>query len=209
MMLNHLWLSLWATSYITLANQSEDAVMWHILMIVPILIIIPALCGIVRVSARLVGLTTFDYDSFGKVIEIVEDVDRLKRLLRDKIISTVEAVEHSKRRQKDFVRQLFNAFDLDKSGDIALVEFRKFVRIFDVKCSNTKLKMLFNAFDESKDGVISLDELERFIFDDDGSNELEVFGLKRTLTHQISESGEKSFQQNNDMDISKYINAHK
>eukprot|EP01041_Mallomonas_annulata_P003493 gene3493-6953_t len=172
-MLNCMWLSLWATNYITLANQSSNAVLW----------MMPVLGLVVKTSAKLVAITKFDLEVFSKVLETAEETTLLVKELRHKIITQTAQLVGG-RSQKELIDELFREIDIDGSGSISKIEFRRFLRVLDLNFSKNKFNHLFQAIDQDKDGLISILEYKNMVF---GETEF----TQEEAIRQLQEAGRK------------------
>eukprot|EP00607_Mallomonas_marina_P004946 CAMPEP_0182438822 /NCGR_PEP_ID=MMETSP1167-20130531/86043_1 /TAXON_ID=2988 /ORGANISM="Mallomonas Sp, Strain CCMP3275" /LENGTH=570 /DNA_ID=CAMNT_0024632349 /DNA_START=857 /DNA_END=2569 /DNA_ORIENTATION=- len=167
MMLNCLWLAMWATNYITLAKNAEsDEAFWQCLLIVPFIVIMPLLGYVVKASAKLMAITTLNMDASAKVLEMAEEVELLLNELRAKLKSQIDVLA-DKRSHTEIITDLFNEVDLDGSGQITKVEFRHLLLVLNLHFSNQKLNHLFYAVDRDKSGSITVEEFREIMFGDE------------------------------------------
>eukprot|EP01041_Mallomonas_annulata_P003494 gene3494-6955_t len=182
-MLNCMWLALWATNYATLAHETgPDEMQWHLLILIPVIIVMPILSMVVKTSAKLVAITSFDHDAFGQVLETAEEVTLLLRDLRESVLSKVALITDENRTPEEIIQELFDDIDMDGSGELTRLELRRFLRLLDVDFSNFKYNSIFNAIDQNKDGSISIDEFNKLLFGEEDEDEIEAM-QKLTQLH--------------------------
>lgn len=163
-MLNSLYLSLWACNFISVVQFSfNNAWIVQIFMLIPLLIVLPLLGEIVKVSSLLEAIADLDIDVIGSVLEEMEDKTRLIQELRLKILSRIVGESDDKKR---IVARLFKEIDIDKNGLISPMEMRQMLRALSLHYSDAKFLRLYRAIDEDLNGSISEFELTLLIFPD-------------------------------------------
>jgi hypothetical protein len=163
-MLNSLYLSLWACNFISVVQSNFDnAWIYQIFMLVPLLFVLPLLGEIVKVSSLLEAIADLDIDVIGAVLEEMEEKNSLVLELRQKILSRIVGEMDDK---KQIVKRLFQEIDTDKNGLISMLEMRQMLRALTLHYSDAKFLRLYNAIDDDLNGSINELELTLLIFPD-------------------------------------------
>ncbi|GMH40836.1 hypothetical protein BSKO_08740 [Bryopsis sp. KO-2023] len=74
-----------------------------------------------------------------------------------------EFMEVTKCRSKFFAERLFQAVDVDNSGDISFDEFVDTMHILQTRDSKRRIRFIFKLFDQDGDGVIQFSELKQVL----------------------------------------------
>ena len=163
-LLNSLYLSIWAVNFIAVAEgEAENPVMWQLLMLVPLVVCVPLVGEIVKTASLLSAIAELEVDVIGSVLENMEDEKALLLELRDKIARRLEHC-NMQAEKKEIVNALFYEIDADRSGFISRYEFRDMLRALHLHYSDHKFKKLFNVIDKDRSGSISEQELTDVVF---------------------------------------------
>ena len=186
-MLNSIYLSLWACNFITVVGTTFDnSWIYQIIMIVPLLFVLPLLGEIVKVSSLLEAISDLNIDTIGSVLEEMEEKQNLITELRTKILSRIVGEMNDK---KDTVRRLFQEIDTDHNGKISQSELRNLLRLLSLHYSDAKFSRLYNAMDQDLNGSINQVELTILVFPD--LNEDEEMSRRRKRLQQRSQEIDK------------------
>eukprot|EP00602_Paraphysomonas_sp_CaronLab_P000903 CAMPEP_0185030172 /NCGR_PEP_ID=MMETSP1103-20130426/16959_1 /TAXON_ID=36769 /ORGANISM="Paraphysomonas bandaiensis, Strain Caron Lab Isolate" /LENGTH=629 /DNA_ID=CAMNT_0027565181 /DNA_START=889 /DNA_END=2778 /DNA_ORIENTATION=- len=167
--LNSLYLSLWVTNFIsTVSAETTNTVLWHILMMCPLIIILPVVGEIVKTASMLSAIAELEVDVMGSVLEQMEDQQQLLQQLQ---VTAKNRINASGPAAKEIITALFNTIDVNGSGSLNHYEVREFLRALHLHYSNDKFRRLFKAIDVNKDGSISCDELYKLICPEDAEVE--------------------------------------
>jgi hypothetical protein len=136
-MLNSLYLALWATNFIYLVvTEFQNSPLLHFLCMIPIVFVLPCIGEIVKaasllsaiaelnlnvIGTNLLALPTISHCRAGSVLEESEDRNQLLFELQEKIKARIEGVVADK---KEVLSALFNEIDTDGSGSITKSELR-------------------------------------------------------------------------------------
>mmetsp|Transcript_13050 Transcript_13050/g.21342 ORF Transcript_13050/g.21342 Transcript_13050/m.21342 type:complete len:1003 (-) Transcript_13050:234-3242(-) len=163
-MLNSLYLSMWAVNFISVAEHAtENPVVWQLLMLTPLVVCVPLVGAIVKTASLLSAIAELEVDVIGSVLENMEDETVLLQELRDKIARRLVHVD-LQNEKKEIVHALFYEIDTDRSGFISRHEFRDMLRALHLHYSDHKYKKLFNVIDKDRSGSISEQELTDVVF---------------------------------------------
>mmetsp|Transcript_36784 Transcript_36784/g.68420 ORF Transcript_36784/g.68420 Transcript_36784/m.68420 type:complete len:383 (+) Transcript_36784:2-1150(+) len=188
-MLNSLYLSLWACNFISLVNSEFNASpLIHIIMLGPVLVLLPLLGEIVKVSSLLAAIADLDLDIIGSVLELTEEKATLLKEVREKILARVDG--QTEKDQMRILTQLYDEIDIDGNGMITKWEFRDMLRALSLHYSDHKFKKLFKSIDTNRSGDIDMNELIALVF----PNLAEDMEVKRRaeLLRERSDSMENS-----------------
>ena len=165
-LLNSLYLSMWAVNFISVAeDEAKNPVIWQLIMLIPLLVCIPLVGEIVKTASLLSAIAELEVDVIGSVLESMEDESTLLKELQDKIARRLEHV-NMQTEKMDIVKALFYEIDTDRSGYISKYEFRDMLRALHLHYSEYKFKKLFNVIDKDRSGTISEQELTDVVFPD-------------------------------------------
>ena len=162
-MLNSLYLSLWACNFITIVNEYfSRSPFFHIVMLVPLLIVLPSLGEIVKVSSLLAAISDLDLDVIGSVLEISEEKTQLVNEVREKILTRI----HGKGDEDKMLvlKELFEEIDSNGNGQISKYELREMLRALALHYSDYKFKRLYAAMDKDRSGEMDMDEFLDLVF---------------------------------------------
>lgn len=163
-MLNSLYLSLWACNFITLVNDHFDSSpFFHIVMLIPLLVVLPSLGEIVKVSSLLAAVADLDLDVIGSVLEVTEEKTKLVAEVREKILTRI----HGKHRDKlKILQELFEEIDINSNGQVNKHELREMLRALSLHYSDYKFRRLYEAIDHDGSGAMDMDEFIDLVFPD-------------------------------------------
>lgn len=191
--LNSLYLAMWATNFITILRKEYATadILSQLLMLLPLLIVLPCIGSIVKVSSMLSAIATLNVDVIGLVLEDMEDKRSLIYELQEKVKSRIKGEQATR---QEIIEYLFREIDEDNNGFVTKREFRRMLRALNLHYSDDKFSRLFNAADRDKDGVITMQELNHVIFPIDAEHEqiqirAELFNKQLdALTNNMQES---------------------
>jgi len=190
-MLNCIWLAFWATNYMLLATESHNADIWVTLIVCSVVFLIPVVGSGLECIFKLVAITKFDVDSFAKLVEMNQEIDRLLLELREKLTPLIGDLIKLSGGDKDkvqIINDLFHEIDVSGDGEICKNEFRELLTKIGLRFSVRKMNKLFYAIDRDKQGTISLEEFKEVIFDDDSINQSTHNKDHHTVSHAQLES---------------------
>ena len=188
-MLNSLYLSMWACNFISLVNtQFNSSPFLHIVMLGPVLVLLPLLGEIVKVSSLLAAIADLDLDIIGSVLELTEEKTMLVKEVREKILCRIDGQTETDK--MIILTQLYNEIDIDGNGTITKWEFRDMLRALSLHYSDYKFKKLFKSIDTNRSGDIDMNELIVLVFPN-LAEDLEV-QRRADMLRERSNSMEKS-----------------
>lgn len=164
-MLNCLYMALWATSFVSVAMNSTSPVGWEILVLLPIGIMFPTLGQIVRTSSKILAIEELNVDVIGKMIEDEEENAVIVAELRSKLTARFSDMGHSKSPQ-EVVQDIFQKIDSDGNDLLSKRELRKFLRALHLHYSDDKFNRLFKTIDKDHSGDLTIKELSELLFPD-------------------------------------------
>jgi Ca2+-binding EF-hand superfamily protein len=194
-MLNSLYLSMWAVNFISVAkDETENPVVWQLLMLTPLVVCVPLVGAIVKAASLLSAIAELEVDVIGSVLENMEDETVLLQELREKIARRLEHV-NVQAEKKDIVNALFYEIDTDRSGYISRHEFRDMLRALHLHYSDHKFKKLFNVIDKDRSGAISEKELTDVVFPDEALND-DVKNRSKIVNDHIAKKKDQELEKN-------------
>eukprot|EP01034_Spumella_vulgaris_P022808 gene22808-28973_t len=173
-MFNCLYMALWATNFIYIAESMDLSFSWSIgsqfLMCVPIVIVMPAIAFITETCSLLSAVSHLNYEVIYEVIEERAEMNRIVEEFREKVIGKLNEAARAEgfgmMTQRKLIHQVFMEIDADGSGKIDRLEFRTLLRKMKLTYSDHRFKLLFRAIDGGGggDGNITEQELNDFLF---------------------------------------------
>lgn len=163
-MLNCFYMALWATNFVTIAYETDQPVMWNILMLLPIGYTFIVLSVIVKTSSKLLAIEELNMDVIGKMAEDEEMNAALLKDLRQKILQQVKDIGCDSKDRQAVVTDLFGQIDSDGSGRVSKQELSLFLKALHVPHSKEKLSRLFKSLDANHSGCLQREELAEVLF---------------------------------------------
>lgn len=160
-MLDCVYMALWAANFISLANSFEEATVLQFVMVIPIVLSLPILGTIIALSAKLSAIRELDFEVIGKVLENDEEFDENIKRLRNRIDAKVAEWQST---HQDVLEEMLIELNPQSDGQINRYMFRRLLRLLRIYMSDAKVFHLFNMIDVNKDGDLSVDELLNVIF---------------------------------------------
>lgn len=186
-MLNCLYMALWAANFITLANDFQECVALQLIMVLPILLSIPILGAIISVSAKLNAIRKLDFEVIGKVLEQDEEFDNQLQTLRDRIDNIVTMVRVDESLQSimreanpdsaleartfgrpEVLQAMIDELQPDNGGFIDQNMFRRVLRLLHIYLSEAKFFRLYHMMlDSARQDKISIEAFLGVVFKSD------------------------------------------
>eukprot|EP01038_Epipyxis_sp_PR26KG_P010905 gene10905-14640_t len=171
-LLNCLYASIWITNFIIIVrdaylHQERTAILYELGMIIPMIIVMPCVGYISRTCSLISAVTELNLEVVSEVLQSEEDSKLMVSELRAQLNIVIMGVgATSLDDKKKVVKQLFDQFDVDGSGEIDKTEFRALLRKLKLTYTNQRFRKLFKIIDSDGggNGQLSLDELTDFLF---------------------------------------------
>lgn len=161
-MLNCLYMALWVTNFISVANGSNSPVLWHIFLFLPIVYNFFCMSVYVKKSALIHALGKLNHDVIGLMEEEREENEVIVREMKDKVLKRIEDAEH--KGPFDLVTELFADIDTDGNGEVSRAEFRIFLNALQLPYSDAKFHRLFKMIDKDNSKSIQVSEMLAVLF---------------------------------------------
>jgi hypothetical protein len=160
-----LYIALWATNFLFIANISYHLVLWNIALLLPVPINIFILQQIIFTSCMLKSIVYLDKDVAADVFESIEkerDLKyKLRKLLRSslKIMHSDDAANWSKHTEVAFYQHSHHS----RLG-LVKADFISFLQFFQIILKDESVDLIYKALDADKDKVIYWDQFKAIIF---------------------------------------------
>jgi hypothetical protein len=164
LLLQCMYVALWATNFVFLAKDSHFPIFWNIALLVPMFLNFFLLKQIIFISCLLQSIIKIDINIANKICEeAIEErnvTHRLRRLIRDKLKELGE--------KKNWKRILYDYFSMkmDVNEEITRNEWRDFLYSLNIQLTNNSIRRLFQVIDQDQDGFIHWNDLYMMIFPD-------------------------------------------
>jgi hypothetical protein len=165
LLLQCMYVALWATNFIILANSSEHHILWHFALLLPMLLNFFLLIQIIYIACMLQSIIKIDSFVANKICEeAIEErtvTQRLRRLIRDQL-------KELNSEKKYWKNELYSKYSevMDENEEITRKEWKIFLHSFGLHLTNHSTKQLFQVIDNDQDGFISWNDLYILIFPD-------------------------------------------
>jgi len=175
-----LYLGMWITQYMVLAKTVSKGdislnVQWALKTFIPGFLSIFLYMYVVRTSALLNSVTTFDNDSMLETIEQTDGTRLLGITMRESMLAKLHAMGDPETQLK----VLFDEIDDNGSNLLSRSEFQIFLEALGLTFSRKKWSQIFVEIDLNNDDEISFKELFLFLFpDNDTAKAEEIRRLK-------------------------------
>jgi hypothetical protein len=188
LLLQCMYVALWATNFVFLAKDSHFPIFWNIALLVPMFLNFFLLKQIIFISCLLQSIIKIDINIANKICEeAIEErnvTHRLRRLIRDKLKELGE--------KKHWKRILYDYFSMkmDVNEEITRNEWRDFLYSLNIQLTNNSIRRLFQVIDQDQDGFIHWNDLYMMIFPDLMKKKIRIKrkhkGRKRTKSSAAS-----------------------
>jgi hypothetical protein len=163
MLLQCLYLALWATNFSVMAVHSGYNVLWQFAMVIPVLFNILLLKQILFIACLLKSVSALDSKIADEITEMALDERIVTHRLRKTIRAKLHEINLDKKQWSAFVATQFGYFVLDGRGvDPQL--FGEFLHSLQIFLTSKSVKSLFKVIDFDADGIVTWPDLAGIIF---------------------------------------------
>jgi len=169
-MLNCLYLAMWAVNFISIVEDIFRGAAWlQFVMLIPNVIVLPMLGRLIQSCSLLSAMSNLNVDVILRQLNDLEDTKSLVFELRQKagekidiIIEALDGLGDSIDYEEIFL-DIFNEIDVDRSGYVDQVEFRRLLRQLDLHLSEDRFKRLFRYADLDGGGHLEYEEVKSLL----------------------------------------------
>lgn len=160
------YLALWATNFVFIANDSYFPVLWHIALLFPVPFNFLVTKQIIFTSVMLKSIVTLDKRVADQICEDAADERNVKHRLRKVIRTALRTMEVPREKWHDFARDQFDMFLPVDGDDDGLDEahMRLFLHSMQIFLTDATVKKVFSVIDFNGDGTLSWDEISPIVF---------------------------------------------
>ena len=129
--------------------------LWHILAVLPAILLIPIIAQLVTCSSMLLSVARLEPEVIGRICEETEDVMSVRNQVAKKLNSLF------RQRSIDFSaahRMIFHEYDDDESGELDASELRDALRGLGIYLKTEQFQRFWRVLDLNKDGAVSEEE---------------------------------------------------
>ena len=165
LLVQSLYIALWATNFLFIANISYNLVLWNIALLLPVPINIFLLQHVIFTSCMLKSIVYLDKDVAVEVFESIEKERDLKYKLRNLLRSSLktmhpdDAANWSKHAEVAFYQHSHHS----RLG-LVKADFISFLQFFQIILKDESVDLIYKALDANKEKVIHWDQFKAIIF---------------------------------------------
>ena len=163
-LLQAVYVALWVTDFTSVAEHSQNPILWQALLALPIALNFFCLYHNIFKSSIIRSMTHRNADILDEIVEEAREQVHVARDLRAAIVEHLTFLEIPRSLWKEHLWKHFQIADTNGSHEIDSEEFLMWFRAMDVHFSRKTTKRIFNALDRDKSGAISWKEMEAIIF---------------------------------------------
>jgi len=214
LLVQSLYIALWATNFLFIANISYNLVLWNIALLLPVPINIFILQQVIFTSCMLKSIVYLDKDVAVEVFESIEKERDLKYKLRDLLRSSLktmhpdDAANWSKHAEVAFYQHSHHS----RLG-LVKADFISFLQFFQIIFKDESVDLIYKALDADKDKVIHWDQFKAIIFpelhsfaDVKVNRQINNFDSRNNSSTDLRLEQQSSINNNNDNDNRNYRN---
>jgi len=153
------YMSDWAATLGSVEPFQENPWVWHLLAVMPVIVLIPLIAQIVTMSSMLLSVAHLEPEVIGRLCEETEDV----MSVRDQVAKKLNNL--FRQRSLNFVaahKIIFHEYDDDESGELDAMELRDALRGLGIFLKTEQFSRFWRVLDLNKDGVVSEEEFCEF-----------------------------------------------
>lgn len=165
LLLQCMYVALWATNFVMLASESRHVVLWEFALLTPMFLNFAMMKHILFISCQLRSIIKIDKAVASKISEeAIEErsvKERLRRMIRDQL----KTIAPDKRQWKSVLYSHYSQV-MDENEEITQKEWKEFLYSLTLQLTNNSIRQLFKVIDQDQDGFIHWNDLYMIIFPD-------------------------------------------
>lgn len=169
-----LYLSLWATNFIVIARDSYFPDLWEAALLVPVPLNFWLIQKIIFSACTLKAVVSLDRTVADKICEEALDARNVAERLRKIIRSTLAGLNFEKLKWNSFLYEQFHLFKKDGADGITEKQMRQFLHSLQIFLTDTSVSRIFNVIDFDRDGKVTWKDLSDIVFPELAQQQLKV-----------------------------------
>jgi hypothetical protein len=174
LLLQCVYISLWATNFAGLASHSPSNWKWQVVLVIPALINFISLAKILEFACILKSVSVLDIAVSNKICESAFNDRIILQRLRKLIRSTLKELDLDHNMWRPFIEEIFEEFANEKSrfsivDEQSLMDkdnFDLFLHSLQIRIPKDKIEEIFNAIDYDESNFLNWTEISSIIFPD-------------------------------------------
>jgi len=158
------YLAIWATNLVFIANDSYYPVLWNIALLVPVPLNFLFTKQIIFTSVMLKSIVTLDKYVADKICEEAVDERNVKQRVRKVIRTALRTLEIPRENWLMFTMDQFDLYIPDNDVGLNLSNLKLFLHSMQIFLTDATTKRIFTVLDFDKDDRILWDELMPIVF---------------------------------------------
>jgi len=158
------YLALWATNFVFIANDSYYPVLWNIALLVPVPINFLLTKQIIFTSVMLKSIVTLDKFVADRICEEAVDERNVKHRVRKVIRTALRTLEIPRDTWEQFTMDQFELYIPDNDVGLNLANLKLFLHSLQIFLTDATVKRIFTVLDFDKDDRLLWDEMMPIIF---------------------------------------------
>jgi hypothetical protein len=158
------YLALWATNFVFIANDSYYPVLWNIALLVPVPINFLMIKQIIFTSVMLKSIVTLDKYVADKICEEAVDERNVKHRVRKVIRTALRTLEIPRENWQQFTMDQFELYIPDHDVGLNLANLNLFLHSMQIFLTDATVHRIFTVLDFDKDEKLVWDELKPIVF---------------------------------------------
>lgn len=169
-----LYLSLWATNFIVIARDSYYPDIWEAALLVPVPLNFWLIQKIIFSACTLKAVVSLDRPVADKICEEALDARNVAERLRKIIRSTLAGLNFEKIKWNGFLHEQFQLFKKDGAPGITEKQMRQFLHSLQIFLTDTSVSRIFSVIDFDRDGRVTWKDLSDIVFPELAQQQLKV-----------------------------------
>uniref|UniRef100_A0A7S3GNE7 EF-hand domain-containing protein n=1 Tax=Spumella elongata TaxID=89044 RepID=A0A7S3GNE7_9STRA len=158
------YLALWATNFVFIANDSYYPVLWNIALLVPVPINFLLSKQIIFTSVMLKSIVTLDKYVADKICEEAVDERNVKHRVRKVIRTALRTLEIPRDTWQQFTMDQFELYIPDNDVGLNMANLKLFLHSLQIFLTDATVKRIFTVLDFDKDEKLVWEEIMPIVF---------------------------------------------
>jgi hypothetical protein len=164
LLLQCVYLALWATNFVFIATDSYFPVLWHIALVVPIPLNFLITKQIIFTSVMLKSIVTLDKFVADKICEDAVDERNVRQRVRKVLRAALRAMEIPKENWEQYTQDQFELFIPDSDVGLNLANFKLFLHSMQIFLTDVTVDKIFKVLDVTLEDEVQWENVFPVVF---------------------------------------------
>ena len=169
-----LYIALWASSFIVIANNSYFPGLWEAALLIPVPFNFWLIQKMIFSACTLKAVVSLDRQVADKICEEALDARNVTERLRKIVRSTLVGLNFEKIKWNGFLHEQFHLFKKDGAVGLNEKEMRLFLHSLQIFLTDVSVARIFSVIDFDRDGRVTWKELSDIVFPELTQQQLKV-----------------------------------